>query len=178
MGTSANIATLVAAAQRGDEVAFGELYRRFARMVHGLLLARLAPEDAKDVAQEVFLQAFRRLAALREAAAFGGWIATLARNAAVDHLRKPQRRFERETLSEEMPAMERTDHAGDALRILAVIRSLPEAYSETLLLRLVEGMTGAEIAATTGLTPDSVRVNLSRGMKKLRARLAERGVAG
>jgi RNA polymerase sigma-70 factor, ECF subfamily len=48
---------------------------------------------------------------------------------------------------------------------------LPEAYRETLVLRLVEGMTGPEIAARTGLTAASVRVNLHRGMKLLRERL-------
>jgi RNA polymerase sigma-70 factor (ECF subfamily) len=48
---------------------------------------------------------------------------------------------------------------------------LPEAYRETLLMRLVEGLTGPEIALRTGLTPDSVRVNLHRGMKLLRERL-------
>ena len=48
------------------------------------------------------------------------------------------------------------------------IRRLPEAYRETLILRLVEGMTGPEIAAQTGLTHESVRVNLCRGMKMLR----------
>jgi RNA polymerase sigma-70 factor (ECF subfamily) len=59
----------------------------------------------------------------------------------------------------------------EALLVLAAIRSLPEAYSETLTLRLVEGMTGPEIAARTGLTEGSVRVNLHRGMKRLRERL-------
>ena len=51
------------------------------------------------------------------------------------------------------------------------IRALPEAYRETLVLRLIEGMTGPEIARRTGLTPDSVRVNLCRGMKLLRQAL-------
>jgi RNA polymerase sigma-70 factor (ECF subfamily) len=55
--------------------------------------------------------------------------------------------------------------------VLAAIRALPEAYRETLVLRLVEGMTGPEIAQRTGLTAASVRVNLHRGMKQLRARL-------
>ena len=59
----------------------------------------------------------------------------------------------------------------EALRALGAIRALPEAYRETLMLRLVEGMTGPEIAARTGLTPESVRVNLCRGMKLLRASL-------
>ena len=59
----------------------------------------------------------------------------------------------------------------DARTALAAVRSLPEAYRETLVLRLVEGMTGPEIAERTGMTPDSVRVNLCRGMKMLREKL-------
>ena len=59
--------------------------------------------------------------------------------------------------------------------MLDIVRSLPDAYRETLVLRLVEGMTGPEIATRTGLTPASVRVNLHRGMKLLarKARLKE-----
>jgi RNA polymerase sigma-70 factor (ECF subfamily) len=59
----------------------------------------------------------------------------------------------------------------EALLVLATIRTLPMAYRETLVLRLVEGMTGPEIAAQTGLTTASVRVNLHRGMKLLRQKL-------
>ena len=57
------------------------------------------------------------------------------------------------------------------MTVLAAIRRLPEAYRETLVLRLVEGMTGPEIAERTGLTPGSVRVNLHRGMQMLREAL-------
>jgi RNA polymerase sigma-70 factor (ECF subfamily) len=59
----------------------------------------------------------------------------------------------------------------DGAVILEVIRRLPEAYRETLILRLVEGMTGPEIAERTGLTAGSVRVNLHRGMQMLREKL-------
>jgi RNA polymerase sigma-70 factor (ECF subfamily) len=59
----------------------------------------------------------------------------------------------------------------EALAVLALIRTLPEAYRDTLVLRLVEGLTGPEIAERTGLTPASVRVNLHRGMKLLREKL-------
>ena len=58
--------------------------------------------------------------------------------------------------------------------MLALIQRLPESYRETLMLRLVEGMTGPEIAARTGLGADSVRVNLCRGMKLLRDQLEGR----
>ena len=57
--------------------------------------------------------------------------------------------------------------------ILAVVRVLPEPYREPLILRLVEGMTGPEIATRTGLTHGSVRVNLCRGMEMLREKLGE-----
>lgn len=60
------------------------------------------------------------------------------------------------------------------LGLLPVVPSAPpEAYRETLLLRLVEGLTGPEIAERTGLTAGSVRVNLHRGMALLRAALTE-----
>ena len=64
----------------------------------------------------------------------------------------------------------------EAAVILTIVRALPEAYRETLILRLVEGMTGPEIAARTGLKPGSVRVNLHRGMLQLREKLAEASV--
>ena len=76
------------AAARGDREALGELYRRFARAVHGVLLARLAREDAEDLVQDVFMHAFAQLGELREPAAFGGWICAIARRRATDHVRR------------------------------------------------------------------------------------------
>jgi RNA polymerase sigma-70 factor (ECF subfamily) len=164
-------AGLVEAARGGDRAAFGRLYQNYARMIHGILLARVPPAEAEDLVQEVFLQAFRQLPRLREAAAFGGWLSAIARNRARDHYR----RFRR---TDELPAtlLAPGDTASDAeaAAALTTIRGLPEAYRETLILRLVEGMTGPEIAARTGLTPGSVRVNLHRGMKLLRERLEGR----
>ncbi|HKB16102.1 MAG TPA: sigma factor-like helix-turn-helix DNA-binding protein, partial [Planctomycetota bacterium] len=63
----------------------------------------------------------------------------------------------------------------DGAEVLRFLRTLPEAYRETLAMRLVEGMSGPQIAAASGLTHGSVRVNLHRGMKLLRARLREEG---
>jgi RNA polymerase sigma-70 factor (ECF subfamily) len=88
----------------------------------------------------------------------------IARHRAVDHFRRVR---ETAPLDSVEPATPR-GAAPDAFLVLEGIRSLPEAYREPLILRLVEGMTGPEIAAQTGLTPASVRVNLCRGMKMLR----------
>jgi len=64
------------------------------------------------------------------------------------------------------------DQEASANLILDAIKTLPDAYREPLILGLVEGMTGPEIAARTGLTAGSVRVNLHRGMQQLRAILS------
>lgn len=161
---------MVAAARGGDRAAFGRLYDLYGRMVHGVLLARVPRDDVEDLVQEVFLKALGRLAALRDPRAFGGWIAAIARNAATDAAR---RRPELAELPEDLPAPEPRDH--EARSVLRLVRSLPDAYRETLVLRLVEGMSGPEIAECTGLTPGSVRVNLHRGMALLRERL---GIGG
>jgi RNA polymerase sigma-70 factor (ECF subfamily) len=159
---------LVRSASGGDRGAFGELYARYARMVHGILLVRVPVSDAEDLVQEVFLSALRKLPLLRAPGAFRGWLAAIARNRAVEYHRGA-RTFEE--AGEALSARPVDGAHQEALEILDVIRNLPEAYRETLVLRLVEGMTGPEIADRTGLTPDSVRVNLARGMKALREQL-------
>jgi RNA polymerase sigma-70 factor (ECF subfamily) len=162
---------LVRLAQAGDRDALAALYRRFAGMVHGVVLAHVRHRDVEDLAQEVFLHAMERLGSLREPAAFGGWLAAIARTRALDHVRRTPAT---EALPDEVPGPDGGSEGSEAVWILAAIRELPVAYRETLTLRLVEGMTGPEIAERTGLTPASVRVNLCRGMSQLRARLARR----
>jgi RNA polymerase sigma-70 factor, ECF subfamily len=154
-------------AARGDRDAFSRLYAGYVRMVHAILLGRVPRRDVDDLVQEVFLSAYVRLRELRDPAAFGGWLATIARNRATDYFRQTREQVE---LPEEIPGGEAIED--ETMAVLDVIRKLPEAYRETLLMRLVEGMTGAEIAARSGLTPASVRVNLHRGMKLLREKLA------
>ena len=168
--------SLVSAARNGDRAAFGCLYDRYARMVHGILLARVPPREVDDLVQEVFLLALRQLHGLREVSRFGAWLGTITRNRANDYFRKtiPDEKVT-EPVDENHAESRTTNSAADqeAAMILGVVRGLPEAYREPLILRLVEGMTGPEIAARTGLTHGSVRVNLYRGMQMLREKLAE-----
>jgi len=157
---------LVKAVLDGDRDSFGRLYDLYAPMVHGILLARIPRSEVDDLVQDIFLHAFRKLHTLRDWAAFGPWIAMITRNRAMDFYRRSKETVE---VTEDLRSTDpRTSRANE---ILELIRALPEAYRETLILRLVEGMTGPEIAARTGLTAASVRVNLHRGMKQLRAKL-------
>ncbi len=162
-------ATLAARAKRGDRVAFASLYERFAPTVHGVLLAAGPREDAADLVQEVFLLALRAIARLEDPKSIGPWLLTIARNRARDAHKS------RKPVSELNEEVEHVADRSPARRALAAVRCLPDAYRETLVLRLVEGLTGPQIAARTGLTHGSVRVNLHRGMKLLRERLARGG---
>jgi RNA polymerase sigma-70 factor, ECF subfamily len=159
-------AVLVSAALEGDREGFGRLYGLYAPLVHGILLARVPRAEVDDLVQDIFLHAFRKLSTLRDRAAFGPWIAMIARNRAIDFHRRTRETVE---ITDDMGGSNTSDSR--ATEILELIRSLPDAYRETLVLRLVEGMTGPEIADRTGLTPASVRVNLHRGMKLLRQKL-------
>lgn len=168
-----DVASMVAAAREGDRGAFGRLYERYARMVHGILLGRVPVGEVEDLVQDVFVRAMRQVHTLRDVNCFGGWLATVARNRANDYHRRSVELMEfTEDSPSGAPEKPRSGGAGDdGAAILAVIRGLPEAYRETLILRLVEGMTGPEIAERTGLTAGSVRVNLHRGMQMLRQKL-------
>ena len=150
----------------GDRDAFARLYADYVRMVHAIVLGRVPRGDVDDLVQDVFVTAYTCLRELREPAAFGGWLATIARNRATDYLRQSRNQVE---LPAELPGGDAIE--SETMEVLDVIRKLPDAYRETLLMRLVEGMSGAEIAERSGLTPASVRVNLHRGMKLLRERL-------
>lgn len=171
MGEVEPIPVMVAAARAGDVRALDALYRRFAPVVHGVLLGYVQRADADDLTQDVFETAIHRLPELREAAAFPGWIVSIARRAALDAKRwvAPVTGFDPAQLA----GSDAPDQRFEAERSLRAVLALPETYRETLLLRLVEGLTGPEIAECTGLTPGSVRVNLHRGMALLRAALAD-----
>lgn len=161
----ATVAELVNAAHGGNRAAFASLYERFHRVVHAVALARVPACDAGDVVQDVFADAWRKLARLRDPEAFPGWIVAIARNRATDLARRPRPVDVAADLAIDPPPRV------EAAAALRAIRELPETYRETMILRLVEGFTGPEIAEHTGMTPESVRVHLHRGMKLLRERL-------
>ncbi|HZS41381.1 MAG TPA: sigma-70 family RNA polymerase sigma factor [Polyangia bacterium] len=170
---------LIRSAAQGDERAFAALHARYKKWVHAILLARLPPSDAEDQVQEVFLLAWKKLSQLDDTAGFGSWLGAIARHRAIECYR---RRRPTEPLASSWPDLRSASSAdlADAHRALAAIQSLPEAYRETLVMRLCEGMSGPEIADVTGLEHGSVRINLHRGMKLLREKLGieERVAAG
>lgn len=162
------VARHVRAAIDGSQQAYTWLYQRFAPLVHSIHLGIAPRATAEDLTQESFDIAFARLSQLREMHRFGPWIAAIARR---QRARPGPMQAPLDELHAVASPASGPDDALEAARVLSALRDLPEAYRETLMLRLVEGMSGPEIAALTGLTPGSVRVNLHRGMTLLRAAL-------
>lgn len=145
------------------------LYERFAPVVHGCLLAQAPAQEVEDLVQDTFARALASLSTLREAAAFPGWILRIARNlAASAHRRLPA---SDEGLGELATTAAGPEAITAAHGLLGVVSRLPLKLREVLILRLVEGLNGPEIAELTGLTHGTVRVYLHEGMQRLRAEL-------
>ncbi|MCA9323146.1 MAG: sigma-70 family RNA polymerase sigma factor [Planctomycetes bacterium] len=165
---------LAARARSGDRGAFSALWEDHRAVVHAILLSMLPRQEVADAEQEVSLLALRSIEGLSDEARFGAWLATIARNRGRDILR--QRRQALQPLAfeprDDVAGLHETaERAEQAAEVMTALRSLPRAFAETLTMRLVEGLTGPQIAKRTGMTPGSVRVNLHRGMKQLRERL-------
>src|SRR5688500_14248752 len=114
---------LVRAVLDGDRDGFARLYDLYAPLVHGILLARVPRAEVDDLVQDIFLHAFKKLHTLRDAAAFGPWIAMIARNRAIDFHRRTRATVE---ITDDVGGSNTSDTR--AKEILELIRSLPDAY--------------------------------------------------
>ncbi|GAA1883355.1 RNA polymerase sigma factor [Streptantibioticus ferralitis] len=181
----ARVTAAIAAAQRGDEAAFRTVYRT----VHPRLLAYVrtlvGDVDAEDVASEAWLQITRDLGRFAgDADRFRGWTATIARNRALDHLRRVGRR---PAVSADESVLygiaDRADTAGEALeslatgRAMALIARLPVDQAEAVVLRAVVGLDAKGAAEVLGKRPGAVRTAAHRGLRRL-AELMEDGAGG
>lgn len=167
---------LLAAARRGDESAFGALWRD----AHPWLLRYLTVlvgDDADDVAGETWLSVVRSLAGFSgDEDAWRCWLFTLARRRATDHLRRRGRRpvvlaFPDDGGDDTIGG----DVADDALdnldtrRAIELIATLPRLQAEVLMLRVVAGLEVAQVAAILGRSRGAVRVASHRGLRTLAA---------
>ena len=164
-------AAVVALAMGGDQRAFSELVRRRQSWLRNLL-RRLCrdPALADDLAQQVFVRAWRSLPTLRSVAAFGGWLRRLAVNTWLTHLRTaPPPMVPLDSVEFSVPT-----HPGTAPEQLDLDRAL-ELLSRDERLCVVlaynEGMSHGEITAVTGLPLGSVKSHVRRGAERLRTLL-------
>ena len=182
----ADLAAAVVRAQQGDQEAFRALYRdaqpRLLRYLHALV-----GDDAEDVASETWLQVTRDLAGFTgDYDGFRGWIATIARHRAMDHLRRHARRpptipVPAEDLAGLANRPAADDTAEGALETvstgaaLALIATLPADQAEAVLLRTVLGLDAAAAGRVLGKRPGAVRTAAYRGLRTLARQLEQPG---
>jgi RNA polymerase sigma-70 factor (ECF subfamily) len=179
-----DLAAAVRSAQDGDEEAFRLLYRT---LQPGLLryLTVLVGADAEDVASETWLQIARDLHSFAGDPGFRAWATRIARNRALDHLRRQRRRpalpVPVEALAD-LPAAEDTaDRADEGLgtdAAIALIASLPRTEAEAVLLRAVIGLDAESTARVLGKRPGAVRTATHRGLRRLARLLAQEAAPG
>jgi RNA polymerase sigma-70 factor, ECF subfamily len=170
---------VLAAAARGDEAAFGILWRD----LHPALLRYLdgmAPGVGEDLASETWLRVVARLDRFSgDERAFRAWVFTVARHRAVDRWRRRLRRRDELVPAEALADLPAPDDPADAAvdaissrAAVALIATLPPDQAEVVLLRVVAGLDVAEVAAITGKRPGNVRVLSHRALRRLAERLA------
>jgi RNA polymerase sigma-70 factor (ECF subfamily) len=170
---------LVAAAARGDADAFGNLYQQHYRRIFRTCSRVGRAEDAEDLVQQVFLQAWRAVARYRPTSSpFAAWLFTIANNAVASHYRR-SRRSRRDCSLEadvrELPSEEDIEGAEILLeseRVLGMLRRLRPAYQQVVKMRFVENLTYPEVAMALGTTQGNVRMIQHRAVIELRRLLA------
>jgi RNA polymerase sigma-70 factor (ECF subfamily) len=169
---------LVQRAQRGDEEAFGALYRAHVGRVHALCL-RLAgdAEAAGELTQDVFVRAWEALPSFRGESAFGSWLHRLTLNVFLGKRRATGRRERRVFTTDEPALLERPGggaergQPGVRLDLEQAIAALPKGARSVFVLHDVEGYQHGEIARMTGIAEGTSKAQLFRARRLLREAL-------
>jgi RNA polymerase sigma factor (sigma-70 family) len=176
-------AELVREARGGGALAgdaFGELVRRYQRMVYALALSLVRSADADDVVQDAFLRAFRNLDLLADPAKFGVWLRRITFGVAIDHVRSDRARNasvaeepeDSDGTLAEVPdpgpsPLHRMEKDEVASRVLAALERMPARYRVPLTLYHIDGLTHAKVAGTLGVPEATVRSLVARARQKL-----------
>ena len=180
---------LVEACQAGEASAFDVLVARWEDKIRGAAYRFLgSEEEARDVAQEAFLKAYRALGGFKREARFSSWLYQIATNLCRDRLRRRRTRaaVSLEELEETGPVIVETRPGAHELlqqRDLAravrrAVDALPEEQREVVILKEYQGLTFLEIAQALDVPVSTVKTRLYRGLGQLRLRLEREGVRG
>lgn len=180
---------LVATANTGVEGSFEELVRRYQRPISAYVYRMVGDyEAALDLTQEIFIKVYGSLARYRSEFKFSTWIYKIAHNSAVDHLRRNAGRerslsngvegdqYELPIESSGLSPEQESERKERRLEIESVVRSLPNAYRELIVLRHSQDLTYEEIVEVTGLPLGTVKNRLFRAREMMRQQFIGRGI--
>ena len=181
-------AQLISQALAGQTSAFGQLVQKYQdRLYNTVVHVAGNAEDAKDVVQEAFVQAFLKLESFQGASAFYTWLYRIAFNVAATHRRRrgAMRSAEQAAIADgQLRGSEGPTQAADApsdrlerdercRQVRDAISQLPEEYRVVLVLREMEGYCYESIAEVLDLPVGTVRSRLHRARLQLRDQLKE-----
>jgi RNA polymerase sigma-70 factor (ECF subfamily) len=170
----------VLACQRGERGAFDGLVERYQREVYRLCYRYVNNHhDADDMAQEVFLKAYRAIGRFRGDSAFSTWLYRIAVNTCLNF--RSSRRPEGEPLAEAVPdgawgVVERLEQGDRARRVREAVSRLPDRQRATLILKIYHDLTHEEVAAILGSRVGTVKANLFHALGNLRKLLVDEGL--
>ena len=168
-------AHLVARAQTGELPAFEELVKKYQKEVYGLACRIVVdPEEAKDMSQQAFLQAFIHIRDFRGQAQFRTWLFRIAINQCYNYL-KSRKKFgdpvdytEFNLVGEEDDPQEELIAHDERQRLYAALNRLPAKQRAVLTLKLEQGLSYQEISDILGGTAGAARVNYCQALKTLK----------
>lgn len=183
--TSEDDQQLIQRCLEGDTDAFGSLVLRYQdRLYHSLIMMVQSPEDARDLAQEAFVHAFRRLDSFRGDSQFYTWLFRIAVNATISFRRKAARRKTTSVESaRESAGLEPTDDRGDARpsgrmevaeeqeMVRRALAELSEEFRQAIVLTEIEGMSYEDAAEVVGCPIGTIRSRIHRARNELREKL-------
>jgi RNA polymerase sigma-70 factor (ECF subfamily) len=165
---------LVARAQRGELPAFEELVEKYQRKVYGLACRMVMdPEEAKDLTQQAFLQAFVHIRDFRQQAQFRTWLFRIAINQCYNYL-KSKKKFGEPVDIQEMNLVAESSPEADLItsdnqrRLYAAMEHLPAKQRAVLALKIDKGLSYQEISQILGGTAGAARVNYCQALKTLK----------
>lgn len=170
------LAPIVLACQQGDTQAQRELYERCQNVVYRLVVRMVGDQAAPDVAQDIFLQAFRRLRQFSGRSRFESWLYRLSINECLQYLRRARRKpCERLTGEPEDRAPDRADRLQHRDLLEQALARLDPDLRSVFLLREVEGLSYGELAEALGIPEGTVASRLNRARTELQNLLRELG---
>lgn len=173
----AELIDLVLRAQRDDMAAQSELVRRYTVRISAFVRPILfQPSSVEDVVQMVFIKMVRRLALLRDPAVFESWLFRLARNSAVDFLRRRRCRpmmVSADIEFERAPDTSSERPVAEIMEALSIALTHLSPKDRNLVTMIVEGNSYRTVAAREGLTVGAVKVRLNRVRPFLRLSVGE-----
>lgn len=180
---------LVSSAITGRDDSFEEIVRRYQRPIAAYVYRMVGNyESALDLTQDVFIKVYNSLARYSSEYKFSTWIYKIAHNASIDYLRRASNREQSLMVESDGETFERPIHSGKLTpeqeserrerreELETIVKNLPSAYRELIVLRHSLDMSYDEIADITGLPLGTVKNRLFRAREMMRDVLIQRGI--